>query len=110
MRSYLPRILQHWPGWQYASLNAAKFAGAKTCQLAAGLALGFAGLAVADTVTDSPGLHALVAVAFVIIAALAGWSAWVAHSARRRRHLNPSSISQAHNLWNRALNRRFRRG
>lgn len=92
-------------------LCVAKFAGLKALQLVAGIALGVAGLAVADSVTDSPTLHALVAVGFVIIAALMAWSGWVAHArAGRHRRRNLSNDSQTHNLSIRGLSRRFRRG
>jgi len=111
MRSRLPQIFHQWPGWQRAGQHAAKFAGIKTLQLVAGIALGFAGLAVADTVTTSPLLRHLVAVGFVIVAALMAWGAWVAHGRARRRHRrNPSTDSQTHNLSIHALIRGFRRG
>lgn len=110
MRSHLPQIFHRWPGWRIASLHTAKFAGLKTLQLIAGIALGLAALAVADTVTTSPGLHYLVAVSFVIIAALIAWSAWVAHSRTGRRRRNPSNRQQVRDQWIRTLSRRFRRG
>lgn len=94
-RARLPRFPRRQPRWQRISLGAGKGI--------AGLALGIAALAVADTVTTSPNLHYLVAVVFIAIAAVMGWAAWVA-----KRNL--STNSQTHNLSIRGLSRRFRRG
>ena len=111
MRRHLAQIFHQWPGWQRASQHTAKFAGIKALQLVAGIALGFAGLAVADTVTTSPLLRHLVAVGFVIIAVFMAWGARVAHGRAGRRHRqNPSTDSQTHNLSIHALIRGFRRG
>jgi hypothetical protein len=111
MRSRLPQFPRRWPRWQKDALAAGRAVGAFIIQFAAGIALGFAGLAVADTVTTSPGLHYLVALGFVIVAALTAWSAWVAHHrAGRGRRRNHSIHSQTHNLSIRALIRGFRRG
>lgn len=112
MRS-LPRLPrrreQTRPRWQRISIGTARFAGIKALQGVAGLALGFTAIAVADTV-HSATWRPVIRVAFIL--ATAGTCAFVmwARTRGNSRRRNPSSISQAHNLWNRALNRRFRRG
>lgn len=101
MRSHLPQFPLRRPRWQRISLGAGKGI--------AGLALGIAALAVADTVTTSPNLHYLVAVTCIAVAGLMGWAALASRKNERHRR-NPSTDSQTHNLSNRGLSRRFRRG
>lgn len=106
----LPRLPRRRPPWQRVSVAAARFIGVKTAQLVAGFALAFASLAVADTVTTSPTAHQLVAFGLIIGAGIAGWCAPPVRARRTGRRRNLSTDSQAHNLSNRGLSRRFRRG
>ena len=83
-----------------------------TVEIVAGIALGIASVAVADTATTNTNARLLIAGLIVIGAVLAEWG--VRHAAHKARRRDPSSNSQAHNLSKRGLskvlNRRFRRG
>lgn len=109
MRS-LPRLPRRRPNWQRNSLTVLGAAGLAAGQFVLGITLGFASLAVADTVTTSPTAHQLVAFGLIIGAGIAAWVALLARGHRPGRRQNQSSDSQAYNLSNRGLSGRFRRG
>lgn len=113
MRSRLPRLpRRHSRRWYIAAGLLA--AVESVVLLGFGILLGLADIAIADTIPAGMGRSIVFMIALgmsIGAVLLANRAVSAARSRRPRRHRrNPSTDSQTHNLSNRGLNRRFRRG
>ena len=110
----LPRCReQARPRWQRIGIASGRLISVTALQGLGGFALGFAAIAVADTIPDGVwrvvtqiGTVLSVVVGTVVICVFVMWIKTRGDGRRR----NPSINSQVHNLSSRALNWRFRRG